>query len=183
MAAYRGGVSWRRIVAACRAGVGFHRHIGKGGSGPRVDGTATPLKINMQFAKRSSRLRIQLHPPHPWPLAVRRVPLLNRDQIVSTPAATLLFFTNIGFRAGMANAIRFIRAPLVALAFASGYSRPGISSVNSICIVKIGNYTVTRVSCRLDPFVSLRFIRPRDPRIAIAPPITGVIHHRPLEFQ
>ena len=174
-------------------GIGFHRHVGEGGPGPRDDReTATPLKINMQFAKRSSRPRIQLRPPHPcWSpppppllLAVRPVPLLNRDQTVSTPAATLSFFSRIlDFQPEWpmrSDLFVFLCSRHAAPAFVSGYSGLRISSVNSICIVKIGNYTVTRVSYRTlpppvrDSFVSLRFIRPRDPRIPIAPSITGV---------
>lgn len=115
----------------------------------------------MQFAKRSSRPRTQLHPASS--LADTSLPLSLSHSLPSWietgSRPTPPFFTNIGFQAGMADAIRFIRVPPPPLPGIHIHAA-SISSVDSICIVKIGNYTVTRVSC---PFVSLRFIR----RIAI----------------
>lgn len=122
-----------------------------------------------QYAIREtySRPRIQLHSSHPLPPAVGRVPPLNRTQTVSTPAAALLFSRILDFEPEWP-----MRSDLSVFSwspgFCAGCCRPGISLVNSTWIVKVGNCTVTRVSCRLNPFVSLRFARSRVTRIAIA---------------
>lgn len=137
----------------------------------------------MQFAKRSSRASNTIAPCLIPGRQVSSPPHSNRGAPGSYPTsrgATPPFFTNIGFQAGTADAIRFIRVPpppppplfSSPHGFEYIYTLTGyVSSVNSICIVKIGNYTVTRVSWWHGPFVSLRFIRPHHRGESRSPPL------------
>lgn len=110
----------------------------------------------MQFAKRSSRPRTQLHPASS--LADRSPSLSLPPPLESRPdrVQPLLFSRILDFKPEWPMRSDLFASPLPGIHIHAA----SISSVDSICIVKIGNYTVTRVSC---PFVSLRFIR----RIAI----------------
>lgn len=136
----------------------------------------------MQFAKRSSRASNTI--------ALCLIPTADRDlssplesrrpRIESNPppprgARDPFFFHEywISSRDGRCDPIYsyssppFPTAPHGYIYTLAGY----VSSVNSICIVKIGNYTVTRVSWWHGSFVSLRFIRPRHRRESRSPPL------------